>query len=185
MSRKIERYYRSEAHLAEILRSLPLTACPFCYMTGALIRHGLLETHGESTHAQKQGQRIICTVRRKQNRGCGRTFSIISANRLKNFCITAQSLWRFLIGFIKKGIKATAFSPLTDRFHPSSAYRLWKKFSQAQSRIRSFLTRHSPRPRLGITPCAATQTIAHLSSVFKNHPCPIAAFQERYQESFL
>lgn len=187
MQRKVKRYYRAEEELARIKESLKLCACPFCHMVGALICNGKLKGYRKSQNDPEEirGQRVICNSRRKRKPGCGRTFSIVSTGMLLNFCITAQGLWSFLIDVLKKGNKAEAFKPLTDSLHPSSAYRIWRRFSQAQSRIRGYLTRHCPRPKLTVTRCAATQTIAHLASVFTRHPCPIAAFQERFQVKFL
>lgn len=188
MNRKINRYYRSEAQLSEILITLKLSPCPHCKLIGALILHGFLygnEEGASDNNRHIRGRRIICNGRKKHNKGCGQTFSIKAANTIRNVCITAQSLWSFLTDILMEHSKASAFIKLTDRIHPSSAYRLYKRFSKGQSRIRSFLSRLDPRPKLPTTSCATTQTIAHLKSVFATDPCPITAFQMHFQVSFL
>lgn len=187
MSLTLKRYFRDQAHLSEILLSLPLCSCPFCHMSGTLIRHGYLnDTYGENKHpTHTQGRRVICNARRKHRAGCGRSLSIVPATILKHFCITAVSLWIFLLGVLRTGSKAKAFRQIPCSMHISSSYRLWKRFSQAQSRLRSLLSRECPRPRLPETPCPQTQTVSHLQTTFSDHPCPIAAFQEKFQQSFL
>jgi len=187
MKRHAQRYCSTEEELTRTLESLSLCACPFCHMVGALIRNGKLKGYHKSKDNPKEvrGQRVICSARRKHKAGCGRTFSIVFTGMLLNFWITAKELWSYLSGVLDGKSKARSFKPLTDRFHPSNAYRLWARFKQAQSRIRGFLTRHCPRPKLPTTPSAATQTIAHLKSVFTGHSCPIAAFQKRFQVKFL
>ena len=94
MSLTLKHFFRDQAHLKEILQSLPLHSCPFCHMIGTLICHGKLKGHGEDNYNKDKnyrGQRVICNARRKHRSGCGHTFSIVSAKILKNFCITAAS----------------------------------------------------------------------------------------------
>lgn len=188
MIHNIKRYYRTEEQLLKILETVKLSSCPHCHKTGALILHGFLYGNEETSvdnNKHIRGRRIICTARRAQNKGCGRTVSIKAAHTIKNFCISTESLWLFLFGILMGQSKVSAFKKLSTHIHPSSAYRLWKRFTEGQSNIRSFLSRHNPRPKLPDTACAATQTLAHLNSVFADEPCPITAFQMQFQVPFL
>ncbi len=181
------RYYSSKKEFRAIHVRLKLMPCPYCRRIGALVLHGYLRGYDErSAQAQiVRGRRIFCNNRKARHNGCGRTFSILAATVLRTFSISATSLWRFLRGISDPGDRLPSFRKQGLPFHASAAYRLWKRFVLAQARIRAFLTRHCPRPELPVTPCAATQTIAHLRAAFKGAACPIAAFQHRFQASFL
>ena len=161
--------------------------CPNCRLIGALVLHGCLRGYDERSAQAKivRGRRIFCNNRKARHNGCGRTFSILAAAVLKTFSISAASLWHFLKAIRGLPDRRPALRKLGLSFHASAAYRLWKRFVRAQTRIRGYLTRHCPRPELPVTPCAATQTIAHLRAVFNQAACPVAAFQQRFQASFL
>ncbi|MBU1913243.1 MAG: hypothetical protein KKB22_06915 [Candidatus Omnitrophica bacterium] len=149
--------------------------------------HGYLYGYDENAFNKKiiRGRRIFCNNRKKHKPGCGRTFSVLAVNMLKNFSITADSLWQYLTGLLNITNKTNAFISLKFTLSISSAYRLWKRFSISQSRIRSYLVRLCPPPECPDTPCAGIQTISHLASAFPDSSCPIAAFQQRFQVSFL
>jgi hypothetical protein len=109
----------------------------------------------------------------------------LASNILKRFTIRADGLWRFLKN-IAKGLRIReAFKPLTSYFSYSSAYRLWRRFRRCQSRIRTYLTRLRQPPKVTPSSYPAYETILHLKSVFGKHLCPITAFQEHFQVSFL
>jgi hypothetical protein len=67
----------------------------------------------------------------------------------------------------------------------SATYRIWKRFLQAQSAIRTALAAFCPPPKqstVGSSQCAAQATVTHLKEAFKDSPLnPIAAFQVRTQ----
>lgn len=166
------------------LKQIP---CPRCGLTGALVLHGFLYGYDERSFSRTlvRGRRIFCNNRKVRNNGCGGSFCILAADVIKNFSISAASLWDFLKGIALPSDRLPSFRKLDISHTESSAYRLWKRFKQAQAAIRTVLTRRCPRPKLPVTCCAETQTIAHLRAVFRKAACPIAAFQHRFQVSFL
>ena len=187
MKYTVKRYYKSEEELLSFLRNVKQVVCPHCGLIGALILHGFLYGYEECSVNIKiiRGRRIFCNNRKSRNKGCGRTFSILAAPMLENFSITAGSLWSFLKGIRNLPDRLPSFRRLKITLDESAAYRLWKRFVHAMAKIRSVLSRYSPRPKLPAAACAATQTIAHLQTVFKKASCPIATFQHRFQVSFL
>ncbi len=190
MALEIIRYYNSEEDFNQFYINLKQIACPHCKFTGALILNGRLNGYAEDSHTEEvvRGRRIFCNNRRKRSKGCGRTFCVLLAVILKNFCVTVNGLWRFLKNMVTSSSKIEAFRCIEFQQSTSSCYRLWKRFSTSQSRIRTLLTRLSPAPKLFSTSCPAVQTIAHLESAFSNnsHPTsPIAAFQAHFQIPFL
>lgn len=187
MARKFKKYYSTEEDFRTFHSGLKQMICPHCGFIGALILHGLLYGCDEhsNTGTITRGRRIFCNNRKARKNGCGRTFSILAATVLRNFSISAHSLWRFLKGIADLPDRLLCFRRANITLHESAAYRLWKRFVHSLTGIRSRLARHCPRPKLPGTGCAATQTIAHLKSLFKNAPCPITAFQHQFQVSFL
>jgi hypothetical protein len=103
---------------------------------------------------------------------------------LKHSCLGSQSLWKFLNAVVGLDNKALALRNLKLGLSPSSAYRLWRRFCHGQSRIRSLLHQICLPPEMPNVHCPATHTIAHLAIAFGHDPCPIAAFQKRFQVSF-
>ena len=71
----------------------------------------------------------------------------------------------------------------------SATYRIWKRFLQAQSRIRTALIAICPPPKqstVGHSPSAAQATVAHLQAAFQDSTLnPIAAFQVQTQTFFI
>lgn len=187
MSIKIKRYYKCEEDFHQFYIKLKQLPCPHCKLTGALILHGYLCGYSENSFNKKvkRGRRILCNNRKKHAKGCGRTFCVLGVNIIKNFCISANSLWCFLKDVVRLRNKIGALRRLDFSLSDSSAYRLWKRFLNCQSRIRTLLIRLSPSPRLPRTSCPAVQTIEHLESAFSHSSCPIAAFQDHFQVSLI
>ncbi len=190
MALEIIRYYNSEEDFKPFHNNLKQLPCPHCKSTGALILNGRLKGYAEGSHTKKtlRGRRVFCNNRRRRSKGCGITFCVLLAGILKNFSITANSLWCFLKSVVKSSSKIEAFRRIKSPMSNSSCYRLWKRFSMSQSRIRAFLARLSTAPQLSTTTCPAAQTIAHLESALNNNSLPtspIAAFQAHFQTSFI
>ena len=185
---KIIQFYDSENDFRKFYAILKQVMCPHCKLIGKLILWGYLRGNAED-HPNKRvirGRRVFCNNRNNSNSGCGRTFSVLAAKMIKNFCITAESLWCFLKNNVTLTNKPD--DTLIKNDFPltvSSAYRLWKKFLDSQSKIRSFLTRLCQAPQLPETSRPETQTIKHLKSAFNLSPCPITAFQDHFQRSFI
>ncbi len=187
---KIIKYYNSEEDFKPFHNNLKQLPCPHCKSIGTLILNGRLMGYAEDSHTKKtvRGRRVFCNNRRKRSNGCGITFCVLLAGILKNFSITANSLWCFLKSMVKSSSKIEAFRRIKSSMSNSSCYRLWKSFSKSQSTIRSSLVKFSSVPTLCKTIHPEFQTIAHLESAFSNysHPnSPIAAFQTHFQAPFL
>ncbi len=187
---KIIKYYKSEEDFNQFHNNLKQLPCPHCKLTGTLILNGRLKGFAEGSHIIKtvRGRRIFCNNRRKRSKGCGRTFCALPAGRLKSFSITAKSLWCFLKNMVTSSSKIEAFRRIEFPMSTSSCYRLWKKFSQSQSRIRTFLVKFTSVPVLPKTDHPEIQTIEHLESTFSNNPLPLSpieAFQTHSQTPFL
>lgn len=186
MQIKIKKYYRSKEDFHRFYLILKQLACPHCKTIGFLILHGHLKGLDYKNYGKEieRGHRIFCSNRGHSN-GCGKTFSILASNTLKRFTIQADSLWSFLKNTAKGLNIREAFRPLNVYFACSSAYRLWKIFCNCQSRIRTYLFRLCQPPNVSQSHHPAIETILHLGSIFREYPCPITAFQENFQTSFL
>jgi hypothetical protein len=183
-------FYRNAAEWLPIAERLKQTPCPHCKVVGALIQHGFLYGFDESNpRPAVRARRIFCS-NRNARRGCGRTFSVWLADKIRRLGLTAGALWRFLqraaAGPIATAI-GTAACHLSDR----TWQRIWKRFEHGQSKIRTALLGRCPPPELPPrsppqprqTPAA--QVLAHLQAAFPDADCPIAAFQHSLRTFFV
>jgi hypothetical protein len=182
-------FFRGDDERPAIAEQMKQTPCPHCKVVGALIWHGFLygfdESRGQIT---ERARRIFCSNRNARP-GCGRTFSVWFADKIRRLSLTAGALWRFLQGVLADGIVAAIRalkSPLSDR----TMQRIWKRFDRAQSKIRTALLGRCPPPESLPRPPtnpkyqAAAQVLAHLQAAFPDANCPIAEFQ-RTMRTFL
>ena len=173
-------FYRSDQEWIAIVERIKQTPCPHCKTVGMLIRHGALHGYDDSNPQRitLRARRIFCSNRHRR-RGCGRTFSIWLADKIRRLSLTTRALWTFLqyavVDTITAAIKASS-CPRCDR----TFQRIWKRFDRAQSAIRTALLGRGPPPELPVGSArrlAAAQVLAHLQAAFPNTHCPIAAFQ--------
>jgi hypothetical protein len=180
-------FYRSAEEWRAIAEHLKQTPCPHCQVVGMLIRHGFVRGFDESSPQRKtvRARRIFCS-NRNARRGCGRTFSVWLADKIRRLSLTSAALWRFLhraaTGSIGAAIRAVD-GPLSDR----TLQRIWKRFDQGQSKIRTALLGRCPPPELTAQPGQrpAAQVLAHLQAAFPDARCPIAAFQQTLRTFFV
>lgn len=168
-----------------VLSRLKLTLCPNCKSVGNLIRHGYLRGYDEKHQRRRtvRAQRVFCS-NRNQARGCGRTFSIWWADKIRRLFLTASGLWSFLKQAVTTGNRLKAFNDLNCGLSDSAPYRIWKRFVKAQSVIRTALGQLCNPPTIP-SQQPAEQTLAHLEAAFVDHPSPIAAFQSKLQTFFM
>lgn len=187
LSIALARFYRSEDDFQFLYLRLKLTLCPHCKVAGTLILHGKLHGYAENDDNQKscRGRRVFCNNRKERNNGCGHTFSVWEADKLKRSRIGANALWTFVKLVISLGNKAKALRSLNMDFSVSSAYRIWNRFDNSQSHIRTALAKRCLPPKMPHTRQPAEQTIVHLEAAFPHESCPIVAFQHQLQISFL
>ncbi len=165
---------------------LRITPCPHCKQVGNLIKHGFLRGYDQQHQLDKtvRATRVFCSNRNHAS-GCGRTFSVWLADRVKRLYLSAESLWRFLSDAASSGNKLQAFRNLNSGLSDSATYHIWRRFLNAQAAIRTALSSLCEPPRIE-TVCPAQHTLAHLHEAFKEHPlAPIAAFATTLQRFFI
>ncbi len=178
-------FYRSAEEGNAIVEGLKLTPCPHCQIVGTLIRHGFLYGFDDSSPRRKtiRARRIFCSNRNARP-GCGRTFSIWLADKIRRLSLTTRGLWRFLQRAVADGIGA-ALRAVDGLLSDRTLLRIWKRFRLAQSNIRTALSGRCPPPELPAARRPAAHVLAHLQAAFPDAPCPIAAFQQTMQTFFV
>jgi hypothetical protein len=180
-------FCRSPEQWDALAERLKLTPCPHCKVVGTLIRHGFLYGFDDTSPRRKavRARRIFCSNRHARP-GCGRTFSVWGADKIRRLGLTTTFLWRFLqlalAGTLHAAIRALDCY-LSDR----TLQRIWKRFDRGQSKIRTALSALGPPPALPAPPARrpATHVLAHLQAVFPDADCPITAFQHTLHTFFL
>jgi hypothetical protein len=153
---------------------------------GSLIRHGFLRGYDQKHQLNKtvRAARVFCSNRHRAT-GCGRTFSVWIADKIKHLFLCADSLWQFLSGAVSSGNKLQSFRKLNSGLSDSAPYHIWRRFRNAQAAIRTALAGLCEPPQI-ISDCPAQLTLAHLQKAFKEHPLsPIAAFGAALQTFFI
>jgi hypothetical protein len=178
-------FYRTAEEWNALAERLKLTPCPHCQVVGALIRHGFLRGFDEA-HPQRKtlrARRIFCSNRQARP-GCGRTFSVWLADKIRRLGLTTTGLWRFLQRAVADGILAAlrdSVCHLSDR----SLLRIWQRFRHGQSQIRTALCGRCPPPALPAEHQPAAHVLAHLQAAFPDAPCPITTFQQTLRTFFV
>lgn len=159
--------------------------CPFCRTIGMLILHGYLYGYDDSDMSEKikRGRRIFCS-NRKNRKGCGRTISIFKATIIKRLRTTTKTLWTFLMHLSQGMSRLKAYRKAGGHLKTSSIYRLYSRFIDHCSQIRTLLFQCGSPPILAHCNNPSIQTIAHLKFVFKHDSCPISQYQSAFQVSF-
>jgi hypothetical protein len=184
------RFYRDAEEWNSIAERLKQTDCPHCKAVGTLIQHGFLYGYDESNPGKEtqRAHRIFCSNRNARP-GCGRTFSIWLADKIRRLSLTTHGLWRFLQNVVSVGI-AAAIRAIRDtcRLTDRTLQRIWKRFDRSQSHIRTALSAQRPPPELfpgESRRSTQAQVLAHLRAAFPDSDCPIAAFQQASRTFFV
>ena len=132
-------FYRTEEEGDALAQRLKLTPCPHCQMVGALIRHGFLYGFDDSHPHRKvlRARRIFCSNRQARP-GCGRTFSVWLADKIRRLSLTTAGLWQFLQQAVADGLRAALRASSCSR-SDRTWLRIWKRFHLGQSKIRTAL----------------------------------------------
>jgi hypothetical protein len=179
-------FCHSEREWSTIVEKLKQTPCPHCKVVGALIRHGYLCGYDEtnSLHRTLRARRIFCSNRNARP-GCGRTFSVWLADKIRRLSLTTRALGRFLkhavAGSIAAAVRAVADCRRSDR----TWQRVWKRFDLGQSKIRTALSAWRRPPPEATSRRPAMHVLAHLQAAFPDAHCPIAAFQHTLRTFFV
>jgi hypothetical protein len=170
--------------LAERLKQMP---CPHCKAVGTLIRHGFLRGYDERDSQRKtiRARRVFCSNRHRR-RGCGRTFSVWNADKIRRLSLTAHAVWRFLRRAVAGSIAAASRFVADCRRSDRTWQRIWKRFDLGQSKLRTALSACCPPPdQPAESRRPATQVLAHLQAAFPEADCPIADFQHTTRTFFV
>ena len=122
----------SELEVDELYARLKMTPCPHCQKVGSLIRHGFLRGYDTNHQRSKtvRAARVFCSNRNRVT-GCGRTFSVWLAHKIKRFFLGADSLWQFLSKAVSSGNKLSAFRNLNSGLSDSAPYHVWRSLDCA------------------------------------------------------
>jgi hypothetical protein len=180
-------FYRGAEEFRAVCEKLKLTPCPRCKVVGTLILHGFLRGHDELNRQGKavRARRVFCSNRNRRD-GCGKTFSVWIADKIRRLSLTAGCLWKFLKQVAGGGSKLQAIRSLDCQLCDRTLYRIWKRFDLGQSKIRAALAPRCRPPELASERPAA-QVITHLQAAFpeRSSSCPIADFQQATRTFFL
>jgi hypothetical protein len=180
-------FYHTEKEWIAISERLKQTPCPHCKVVGALIRHGYLRGYDECNSQRKavRARRIFCSNRNLRP-GCGRTFSVWGAGKIRRLSLTTHALWRFLKGAVAGSIAAAIRVVADCRRSDRTWQRIWKRFDLGQSKIRTALSAWHPPPEPAESSHRpAAQVLAHLQAAFPDADCPIASFQHTLRTFFV
>ncbi len=169
-------FYRTAEEWTKWVERLKLMPCPHCRHVGRLIRHGCLVGYDESQRPTLRARRVYCSNRHSQS-GCGRTFSVWLADKIRRLSLSTRVVWRFLQQVIAGSIAAATRS-MTER-SDRTWQRLWKRFQLAQSNLRTVLLKRCPPPTMSSDRPEA-QVLAHLKTAFPQADCPLATFQHAF-----
>ena len=142
-----ERWFcRGDEEWVAIGERLKQTRCPHCKVFGTLIRHGFLYGRDETSPNKetRRAQRVFCSNRNARH-GCGRTFSVWLADKIRRLSLTTAALWLFLQQAIALASSPPA-APLDFGLTDRTWQRIWKRFDQGQSKIRTALYGRCPPP---------------------------------------
>ena len=178
-------FYRSAEEWNALAGRLKQTPCPHCKIVGTLICHGFLYGFDDSSPSRKtrRARRVFCSNRNARP-GCGRTFSVWPADKIRRLSLSTRAVWRFLQGAAADGLRA-AVRGASSHFSDRTWCRIWKRFRLGQSKIRTALSGRCPPPTLPAKHEPAAQTLAHLHAAFPNADCPIATFQHATHTFFV
>jgi hypothetical protein len=142
----VERWFcRDDAEWAALVERLKLTPCPHCRAVGTLIRHGVLTGFDDGTPRRTvRARRIYCSNRHRR-RGCGRTISVWSADKIRRLSLTTRTVWAFLKRAVAGTIAAAIHATNCVRSE-RTLRRVWTRFRRAQTAIRTALLNRGPPP---------------------------------------
>ena len=176
----------SQLDFDDLYTKLKITECPHCKAVGQLIKHGFLSGYDSDHQLAKtvRARRVYCSNRNRAT-GCGKTFSVWMADKIKHLFLSAESLWQFLSSAVTSGNKLQAFRKLNSGLSDSSAYHIWRRFRNSLTTIRTALVGLCEPPSIH-SACPAQLTLAHLQQAFKEHSLsPIAAFTATLKRFFI
>lgn len=182
---RLNRYFNTKKEFVQFKDKIKLVPCPHCHKFGFLILHGplyglCLDIKGRQLY---RGHRYLCS-NRKNRSGCGRTFSILMSYVLKYLQASAFCLWRFLSSLKQGKTKSDIFTNNSFPFTSRCVGRWLGQLKKYQYAIRTRLLKKSQPPHLNSSN-PLVQLFYHIKKVFIGNNCPIVAYQNYFQVSFL
>lgn len=179
------KYFSTKQEFVQFKNDIKLVPCPHCHRIGFLILHGplsglCLNTNGEELY---RGHRYVCNKRRKNNPGCGGTFSILMDYAVKFMQAGADCLREFLSSLKQGKPKNTTFENKSIPFTARCAYRWLDKLKRYQCNIRNNLLKKTKPPKSDSS-SPLIQLLHHLEGAFSGNICPVSAYQYHFQTSF-
>ena len=88
---KPQHFYRTAQDWDTIYQHLKHTPCPHCQTVGMLICHGFLYGYDDTSPRRKtaRARRILCS-NRKAGHGCGKTFNVWLADKIRRLSLTTN-----------------------------------------------------------------------------------------------
>lgn len=177
------RFVRDEAELEGVRFGAKLEGCPHCGRHGTLNAHGWLRGYSDvGSDRVVRGRRFYCSNRHRRP-GCGRTFSVLLAGVVSGFMVGAETLSRF-VKAVLSGVSRKAAWERLGKLSLQSAYRLWRRLSEAQPHIKTPLLGLCPPPDCDDREPLA-QMMAHMKRALPTTDCPLSAFQWHLQTGLL
>lgn len=175
-------FFRTKTEIKVFLTRLPFLSCPFCGATGTLVRHGYIRWFHSPQESGIRAWRIHCK-QSPSHRGCGKAPSIRIGSTLPRRCFGAKQLWAFIMALQQSRSIKSAWEKAGIPLSLDTGYRLYRRLSRCQSVLRTQLCARAPPPKVK-TGVPLLQVFAHLKEAF-NRGCPVCAYQEHFQRSFL
>ncbi len=117
---------------------------------------------------------------RGSNTGCGRTCSTLWSHLLAFSSLSAGQLFELLQAYAATGSAHGAWTSTSVPVSLTTVARWLGRWKRGTAHVRSHLVREQPPPG-GSTPDTSRFTLRYLLAVFGDPPCPVSAFQERFQ----
>jgi len=159
------------------LSSLAITGCPHCHSPNFLNSHGNLWGFEQGSFSREvRGKRILCSTRGR-HKGCGKTFSILSPNRLYRHSVSTPLLC-FLFTLLLAGIPVLpawnqTLHHFSAKFCQSTGYKILARLRGQHTQLRVRILSACPPP------------IRILPTAYPNRDDPITEFQIHFQTSFM
>ncbi|EKD27790.1 MAG: hypothetical protein ACD_79C00574G0001 [uncultured bacterium] len=167
----LKMYFNNKEEFILYIDKLKLISCPYCNEIGTLILYGVYKD---------KGHRCMCNDR-FQRKGCGRTFSFLWGDAIRNHTVKTHELWTFLLKFISVNNISLALKTIVIPYTRRAVNHWLNKLKLCQSIIRFNLLRICSPPSVqAINPLL--QTILHLKICFPEQ-CPVQGYQIQFQKS--
>lgn len=117
-------------------------------------------------------------------RGCGKTYPVVLIERMRRYIVSCRTMWSFLLLLLAGNSIKDAWETTTKAFTTDTGYKLHTTFAKSQVYIRKLLYKLDTPEASNNIADPLLQTIQRVKTAFRASPCPISAFQLRFQKPF-